>query len=315
MPADILENCFVHFKQLRSVEIMNAVLMTDFGLWEVLGTLPSLENLIMEINDAESHPAHAPGNSNRQSGDLRYFGALESLQVTGPFFFIQHLLGFVDSPCLKSIEVSPYRHNSEREHDAGDLLIHSMTIVASKWSQSLKEIKMGSHDIIGITHRNSKFLTPLADLHEIQKFDLVGWRMEKNNDALKRLAMSWPKLRHLGLLPGLTPNDTFLSLSNLRTIAENCPELRILDVGLDIDNIPPFDDISSKILFHELDVLVVRGVYQTIPRISQECQIQIARHLDLIYPYVRRIDLNARDRTWSGICDLVKLCQEARRGR
>ena len=155
---------------------------------------------------------------------------------------------------------------------------------------------------------------PLADLHEIQKFDLVGWRMEKNNDALRRLAMSWPKLRHLGLLAGLTPNDTFLSLSNLRTITENCPELCILDLELDIDTIPSFDNISSKILCHKLKVLVVRGVHQSIPQISQECQIKIARHLDLIFPYMS-IYLNAHDRTWSGICDLVKLCKDARRGR
>ena len=114
---------------------------------------------------------------------------------------------------------------------------------------------------------------PLADLHEIQKFELVGWRMEKNNDALRRLTMSWPKLRHLELLRSRSPNQTFISLSNLRIIAENCPELRILDVELDSDTIPPFDDISSKILCHELEVLVLRGVHQSIPQISLECQM------------------------------------------
>ena len=187
IPAGILKNKFVHFKQLRSVEILNASLMTDFSLWEVLGTLPFLKNFTMGVDDPESLPAHAPENSNRQSGGLRYFDALESLHVTGPFFLIQHLLGFIDSPCLKSIEVSPYHNDLERGHEAEDVLTPSLTIVASKWSQSLKELTIGSHKIC-ITHRNSKFLTPLADLHEIQNFDLVGWRMKKNNDALRRLA-------------------------------------------------------------------------------------------------------------------------------
>ena len=312
MSVESLKFSFFYFKQLRSVEISFASLMTDISFWEVLGTLPSLEKFTVEVaNDSESLPVDAPENSNSRSGGLRNFEALESLHVTGPFFFIHHLLGFINSPFLKSIEVSPYRHNSEREHDAGDLLIPSMAIVASKWSQSLKELMIGEN-WIGITHRNSKFLVPLADLHGIQKFELVGWRMEKNNDALRRLAMSWPKLRHLELR---NPNQTLISLSNLRIIAENCLELRILDIELDIDNIPPFDDISGKILCHELEVLVLRGVHQSIPQISLECQIQIARHLDFIFPYVRNIRLKALDRTWSGICDLVKLCQDARRGR
>ena len=70
------KNKFVHFKQLRSVEISNAALMTDFSLWEVLGTLPFLKNFTMGVDDPESLPAHAPENSNRQSGGLRYLDAL-----------------------------------------------------------------------------------------------------------------------------------------------------------------------------------------------------------------------------------------------
>ena len=315
MSADNLKNKIVHFKQLRSVEISNAALMTDFSLWEVLGTLPFLENFSMVVDDPEYLPAHVPKDSNDQSSGLRHFEALESLHVRSPFYLIQHLLGFIDSPCLKLIEVFPYHASLERDHDSGDLLIPSLTIVAAKWSQSLKELTIGSHTI-GITHRNSKFLMPLADLHEIQKFELVGWRMEKNNDVLRRLAMSWPKLRQLVLLPCLeaqSPNQTFISLSNLRIIAENCPELVFLDIELDVDTIPPFDDISGKILCHNLEVLFLWRVHQSITQISLECQIQVARHLDLLFPYVKSI--YSRDRTWSGICDLVSLCHDARQGR
>ena len=260
MPADILKKCFVQFKQLRSVELSNAALMTDFSLWKTLGTLPSLKNFTVEVDDPESHPAHAPENSNGQSGGLRYFDALESLHFTGPFFVIPHL---IDSPCLESIEVSPCHHDSEREHEPGDLLTPSMMIVASKWSRPLKELKIGKYQI-GITHRNSKFLMPLVDLHELRKLDLVGWRMEKNNDALRRL--SWTLngisiLSHLSMMP------------------------------------------LAKSLCHKLDFLVLRGVHQTNPSISPECHIQIARHLDLIFSYVGSISVRDRDwsgfMTWS----------------
>ena len=220
-----------------------------------------------------------------------------------PSFSSNIILGFIDSPCLKSIGISPYQSNLDLDHEPGDLLSPSMSIVASKWSQCLKEVNINSLTG-GFTHRNSKFLMPLADLHEIHTFDLEGWRMERNNDTLRHLAMSWPKLGTLTLLSG------FISLSDLRTIAENCLQLRILNIKLDVDTIPPFDDISSKSLCHKLAVLIVRGVHRSTTQIlSLECQIQIARHLDLFFPYVE--DINVWDR---GICDLVKLCQDARRG-
>lgn len=81
----------------------------DFTAWEVLGTLPSLANLTLNAADctqadSNRHHAHAAKNSNSQtrshSGGPNYFDALERLSVTGPFLFIQHLLGFIDSPCL-----------------------------------------------------------------------------------------------------------------------------------------------------------------------------------------------------------------------
>ena len=142
--------------------------------------------------------------------------------------------------------------------------------------------------------------------------------MEKNNDALRRLRMSWPKLRILKLLPysyvpAGTGNQTYISLSNLRIIAENCPDLHELHIELDIDTIPPFDDISTKSLCHKLDVLILIGVHQSITQVSLECQIQIARHLDLIFPYVKTI--RVRSGNWSGVGDLVKLCQDARQGQ
>ena len=108
-------------------------------------------------------------------------------------------------------------------------------------------------------------------------------------------------------------NQTFISLSNLRIIAENCPELRSLDIELDIDTIPSFDDISSKLLYHNLEDLVLRGVHQSITQISLECQVQVVRLLYLIFPYVK--SLKGLNRNWSGICDLVKLCHDARRAR
>ena len=103
MSADFLKKSIVHFKHLRYLLLADAVSMSDFVLWEVLGTLPSLEDLTLIAFDPASHPAHASENSKSQSGDSKYFRALESLSIAGSFFFIQHLLGFVDSPCLKSI--------------------------------------------------------------------------------------------------------------------------------------------------------------------------------------------------------------------
>ena len=68
MSADGFKNSIVHFKHLRPVELLDAVFMSDSDLWEVLGTLPSLEDLTLKVFDPASHPAHGPGNSKRQVG-------------------------------------------------------------------------------------------------------------------------------------------------------------------------------------------------------------------------------------------------------
>ena len=316
---DILKTSFVHFEQLRSLELSDAVFMSDFALWDVLGTLPSLANLTLAI-DPTRHPAHDPEseNSNGRSGDPKYFYALENLCVKGSFFLIQHLLGSIGSTCLKSIEVYP-ENDLRRKPEPEDLFTPSMTIVTSKWSHSLKKLLIGPCQwSSGIAHRKkirnaiSKCLMLFKVLHEMQIFNLMGWRMENvenMDDNVRCLVKSWPKLRTLRL-----PLDqTFISLSTLRIIAENCPELRQLQIRLDISTIPPFDT-SSRSLCHKLEVLTVGRAYPPDHTVSQtmlECQIQVTQYLDFIFPYLKSIEVQPKDEIWSAICDLVKLCQDA----
>jgi hypothetical protein len=300
--------------------------MNDFLLWEILGTLPSLANFSLGAPDPASHPAHVPVNSNSLSGGPKYFEALESLRVLGSFFLIQYLLGFIDSPRLESIEVYPFIDHVRIEHEPEDLFTPSMTIVAFKWSRSLKNLVIGacSHD--GIVRRYTMYntfskcltlLTVLTGLHEMQSFHLKNWWMENMDDDVRRLVMSWPKLRTLRVHPfNLNHWQTFISLSTLRIIAENCPELRHLHIQLDISAFPPFDT-SSKSLRHNLEVLTVRRVRPSsntiITQTTLECQIQVARHLDLIFPYLKSIEVQHNNVAWSGIHHLVKLCQDAKR--
>jgi hypothetical protein len=132
-----------------------------------------------------------------------------------------------------------------------DILTPSVTIISSKWSQSLNVLTLRSCN--DITLSNSKFLTLLMDLREMRKFNLWGWTTNNFDDAVRRLAMSWPKLRFLALYSA----QTFISLSTLRIIAENCPDLNRLYALLDTSTIPPFDDISSKSVRHNMGILDV----------------------------------------------------------
>ena len=309
MSVDILKKSVVHFTHLRSLKILDAVLMSDFVLWEVLGALPSLENLTLKAIDPASHPAHGPENLNSQSVSRapKYFEALESLCVTGSFFLIQQLLGFIDSPCIKSLEIYPIF--SPHEHDPDNLSTPSMIIVASKWPQSLKSLVIDSSSSES-TQRYATLncLMSLTALHEMQTFHLKGWWMKNLNNDMSRLAMSWPKLRSLRVLPhNHWEPETFISFSTLRIIAENCPELRYLHIQLDISITPPFDT-SSKNLNHNLEVLTVGKALSN--RASLKCQIQVTQHLDSIFPYLKSIEVQPKDVTWSGIRDLVHLCQE-----
>jgi hypothetical protein len=286
MSVDVLKKSIVHFKQLRSLELSVAVFMSDFSLWEVFGTLPSLADLTLIAIDPASHPAHAPENSRSQSGGPKYFEALESLSVRGSFFFIQHLLNFIDSPCLKSVELYPVTN----DHGPDNLITPSMTIVASKWSQSLTRMTFSispTSRVWGTAHRYAfpKSLALLTDFHEMQEFTLQFWKMENADDDVRRLVMSWPKLRHM-ILP-IHDTQIIISFSTLRIIAENCPDLRKLWVRLDTTTIPPFDTLKfSKSLGHKLEVL---NLGELITQPSRECQIQIAFHLDFIFPYLEDI--------------------------
>ena len=306
MSADVLKNFIVHSKQLRSLDLTDAVVMSDFSIWEVLGTLPSLEGLTLKAVDSGSHPTHIPENSNSRSESPKYFEALKALSVTGSFFLIQHLLGFIDSQCLKSINIYPVT-NPVRFPEA------IMTMVVSKWSQSLKKLVIDSSAFANARRSGCEISTELmllTDLHKIQAFHLKVWKMENMDNDVRRLVMSWPNLRTLKLIP---LNQTSISLSTLRIIAENCPELRYLGVRLDNST---FDTTtSSKSLHHNLEFLDVRvDVRSSSTQTRLECQIQVARNLDLIFPYLKSIEVEPNDDgTWSGIRNLVKLCQEIRR--
>jgi hypothetical protein len=318
MSVDIFKKSIVRFKQLRSICLSDAVFMSDFALWEVLGTLPALADLTLKANDPASHPVHATENSNSRSRGPKYFVALESLCVTGSFFFIQHLLGFIDSQYLESIKVHPVINRVRKEHvhdsEDEDHFTSFITVVASKWSQSLKNLVTTIRSSRKM-HRTavSKCLMLFTDFHEMQKFDLMGWKMEITDDDVRRLVMSWPKLRTLNL------HHTFISLSTLRIIAENCPELRHLLIQLDTSTIPPFDT-SSKSLHHNLEILTVGGhkvhssnTITAQTTVTLKCQIQVTQYLDLIFPCLKGIDMWPDDVFWLGVSDLVELCQKARR--
>jgi hypothetical protein len=299
MSADFLKS-FSHFKQLRSLELSN--FSNDFTAWEVLGTLPSLANLTLNAKDH----AHAAKNSNSQtwsdSGGPKYFDALERLSVTGPFLFIQHLLGFIDSPCLTEIKFYLLCESTSNynEHEFDDDCTPSMVIIASKWSQSLKNL------VIGLSRKTayrqcytiSNCLLLLMDLHEMQTFHLT-WNMKNMDDEVRRLVMSWPKLTSLHL--SRSRAATFIFLSTLRIIAENCPELRSLQIPLQYDTAT--FDASSKSLYHNLEVLEVLIVSSkgAQPSTAMEYQNQVARYLDFIFPYLTSISIKVApdDVTWN----------------
>ena len=299
--ADVLENSIVHFEQLRSLELSDAVLMRDFALFEVLGALPILENLTLKATEPTSFPVYDnPENSNGGSGDpnLRYFDALVTLCVTGSFFLIEHLLNFIDSTWLKSIKVFPImpRDRDELEEDP---FTPSMTIIASKWSQFLEELVIGSSRVSSRT-ASSKCLMLLTDFHEMQTFNLIGWRMKNADDDMRSLVMSWPKLTALDF------SRTPISLSTLRIIAENCPDLLSVQISLNVSIIPAFD-ASSKRLDHELEDLTLSKVS---PQIALDRQIQVSRHLDLMFPYL--ISIKTGDSSCGNIPQLARLCQDVR---
>ena len=251
-------------------------------------------------------------NSNSRSGGPRYFEALKNLRVTSSFLIIQHLLGFIDSPCLKSIEIYPvtYQLRPGDGLEPEDLFTPSMTIVSSKWSQSLKNLVISSSTASDTSHYSiSKCLISLKDLRNMHNFRL-DWRMKTSDfdDDILGLVTSWPKLVTLNL------NQIQISLWDLKRIAEYCPELRHLNIQLNTSYIP-HSNVSRKSLHHNLEDLTVEGAQPSSnsadTKTTLECQIKVARHLDLTFPYLKSLNVQYDDVFWSGIRDLVHLCQNA----
>ena len=333
--ANFLKKYIARFKQLRSLEFSDGDFLSDFTAWEVLGTLPSLANLTMKA----TKPAPASHWQTRShGGGPKYFDALESLSVTGSFLLIQHLLDFIDSPCLTTIKFYPTSvlNEHEFEHEADDFT-PSMTIITFKWSQSLKNLVIVTDDVTDDSSTGSMFNTAqrrrcyaiskclklLTVLQKMRTFHLT-WKMENMEDDVRLLVKSWPKLRSLKL--HLDSTVAFISFATLRIIAENCPELRYLQIPLNDDTSTiPFFDTSIKNLHHNLEVLDLRIVDSdraqpsTITPTSRrqwlECHIQVAKYLDFIFPYLTDIELTPYNETWSGIRDLIMLCQDARRAK
>ena len=180
-----------------------------------------------------------------------------------------------------------------------------MEIIASKWSQSLKTLFIGNSWPSNTTYKCLIFKS-LTALHEMRTSKLTVWRMEnvENIDgAVRCLAMSWPKLRCLRLPLDRT---SLISLSTLRIIAENCPDLRDLqlDISLDTSTIPPFD--TSKSFRHKLEDLTLWRAHPS-DSVTLEYQIQVAQYLDFIFPYLKLKLVHPKDKIWSGIHHLVKL--------
>jgi hypothetical protein len=75
---------------------------------------------------------------------------------------------------------------------------------------------------------------------------------------------------------------------------------------------PPFDT-STKSLHHNLKVLSVGRFRSSITETDLAYQIQVAQHLDSIFPYLKSIEVASKpeDVIWSGIRDLVFLCHAA----
>ena len=79
--------------------------------------------------------------------------------------------------------------------------------------------------------------------------------------------------------------------------------------------IPPFDT-SSKSLRHNLEFLTIWGHKDSSNTITQtklrlQRQIQLTQYLDLLFPYLKCIEMGLEDEFWLGIRDLLCKTQAA----
>ncbi|KAF8986922.1 hypothetical protein BDQ17DRAFT_1375596 [Cyathus striatus] len=199
-----------------------------------------------------------------------------------------------------------------------------LKVICSRWP-CLQEFEMSLSDATGEDRTfelPSCYLSPLRSLIKLESFRLENWKADQAFKAMIRsLAPYFPKVKKLDF-----PLGKFISSIDLRTlqvIAENCPALLSLQVGMVINDIGENDFVISEKnrgSTHPLQVLCVGSDPGSVAdghskfAENRTQMLKLARTLDIMFPRLKSITTYVGQASdfWKGIWDFLKLCHSVR---
>lgn len=269
-----------NFSKLRVLSISgnNSALRTSF--LERCSILENLTHLSVNLDASSTFSI-----SNSITPHLSGFAALQALQLGGSPAELSKLLQSIAPSSLKSITItcSPSRHHP-RESESVALCIKECGRISPTHRIQLR---------FGATGRNAtivpdRSLSSLQSCKSLQMLEISGIALHITDDIIRDLSEdgAWRSLRYLHLPPAVPEHSP--SLSTLKILARNCPDLQSLMISINFQNMPLLDfsalpkERASRIP-HNLKRLSILKVPDA--RIGETNTITIAISVSLFIEY------------------------------
>ncbi|TFK73117.1 hypothetical protein BDN72DRAFT_956736 [Pluteus cervinus] len=246
------------------------------------------------------------GGTGSQLPPTTWSASIDHLTLKGSVSKIAAFLNNHEMPHIRDISLEFPFTDAGNTHPAEDWSTFEqiLSLMVLRWSD-LQAVVL---DIERFTHPSvSTYITPLAfrkilgslaDLSKLNSLRLdpetpsVTWKSLSSTDYWE-LANSFPALEHLAL-----PRGNVITMDALSKVAQLCPQLHSLAVGVDTQTFPTLPATQYSAITHGLRVLSVGD--SSLQNIHL-----VTRHLNRLFPHLEAI-VNTNP-AWVAVWDLLTL--------
>ena len=264
--------------EVLSISGQNSVLQTSF--LERCSVLENLTHLSVNLD------ASSTFSISDLTPYLSGFAALQALQLGGSPVELSKVLQSIAPPSLESITItcsSSSRHQPP-ESESVALCIQECGRISPTYRIQLRFGGAGRNPTI-VSDRS---LSSLQSCKSLQILDISGITLHITDDIIRDLCDggAWRSLRYLHLPPSESEHSP--SLSSLKILARNCPDLQSLVISINFQNMPLLDfsvlpnERASRIP-HSLKRLLILKVPDA--RIGETNTITVAISVSLFIEY------------------------------
>ncbi|TFK32155.1 hypothetical protein BDQ12DRAFT_728910 [Crucibulum laeve] len=197
-------------------------------------------------------------------------------------------------------------------------LRQSFVNLSSRWQDTLQSLTFDCWDVDNLpsfwpSSRTFELLDdvllPLSQLKKLELLQIRNWKVKTLNETLQKIAPSWYRMRTLEFPLG--DYSSPVDLSTVRIIAESSPELRSLQLCIDLQSIPAIPRLRNYTLNHPLEVLSAGSLVTA--KDAHDLR-KVARQLNILFPNIRTVQTHPGENEdqWTHIHDLLVTCQEVR---